>query len=268
MFEFVRRLLGGRGPAPALDAGSVAAVTVLGRGSDAAPFNPASLDAADAAGTRLLACTVAIDPFPPRGEQLAQRGAGTAGNYQIDAVLPARPDPVGQALFGPNPSLRLRAIAYGVTDPSRPDTLLIHGGPAGRPTDGSIRMQDADLARLLALLPDDPRQVSVRLVKDAEGDRLHPRAVDRDDTWDEDWEDSAIYYAQMHDWTEPPDGSPPYPDLPFRTEQDQAVAASLAGLGYDVLPGSAAAAVAPSDAAGEGAGTASDWSPTGGAYGR
>lgn len=266
MLDFIRRLFGAGAAAIPLESPrrTVATVEVEDYGRPGA-----RLIAWDAAETSLLAADVTTGIAPSLGarfDAVWEAVSAPDGDYLVDAVLPARTDETGIALFGAHPMLRLRAVAGGAPRPGR-TMLLIHGGPAGRSTDGSIRMGDADLAALLASLPDDPCQVRVRLLRRS---RDADDGSDWNDGWTDNWtgDDTEFYYGQLYDWTGTAPDSPPYPDMPAG---DEAVGPALAGLGYTVLSDDGGQTAGTGDSGNAGvspvSGTDLAWSPAGGAYG-
>ncbi len=276
MFDFIRRLFGAAAPGTGRAPGAVATITVALPDSVRAGPRRGRLVARDAAEGKLLTAWATVGADPAAAARLTLTGAAGGppeGDYTVDAVLPAREDAAGVALFGRHPMLRFRVRDGGAVSSGRA-AWLIHGGPAG-PTDGSIRLSDPDLRRLLDLLPADPGPVLVRLVRgaDAVEEDWAPDTVG--DTGEDaaGYDDSALIYEQLYAWTETAPGSPPYPPLAESWTGDNDAAAALAGLGYGVLPDPGGAAPGTAGPDGTALGTTgaampdAGWSPTGGAYG-
>ncbi len=272
MLDLLRRLFGLQraGDAPP---GTVATVTIQGRGGGSPASAPALLVARNDAGASLLACRVEVGTS--RDPSARPYGTGASdfpeGDYEVESVSPAAADEAGAGSLGPHPVLRLRARVGEAAPPPLHGraNLLVHGGFADPPADGCIRMDDADLARLLALLPGELGRVLVRVFRPAE----------QDDAWDPDagtpGRDRWFGDASADDNGGERAGLAPDPASPDPSADttgaagDQAAALALADLGFGVLSDQATPATeAPGAATADVSAAAVDWTPAGGEYGR
>ena len=170
--------------------------------------------------------------------------------------------------FGPHGALVLRPVSgeAALADANGRTTLLIHGGVDHlAPTDGSLRVPDAAVAEMVALLPAEPdllQRVRVEVEDgadcaewaDADGaagsparrawfGRSHASSASQSGhtgagTSDDEW-DLWLHYQNQLALLNALDGAPSAPDRERPagwSEQDRVAAAALSAAGFDVQP--------------------------------
>ena len=196
----------------------------------------------------------------PGCDRLRRFGDTPAGAYHLLDRLPPSPDARLASRFGPHGALVLRPVGgeAAMADANGRTTLLLHGGddPLAAP-DGALRVPDAAMAEIVALLPVEPDALSgVRLeVEDgangagwARADaaagsparqtwvrRSGPQDAGRPcrvsaSTPEDEWDAWLRYLNQMLLWTVLDDPPPAHDrELPGgHSEQDRAAAAATA----------------------------------------
>ena len=140
-------------------------------------------------------------------------GDTPTGTYQVLDILPARTDEMGIQLFGTERILRLRPVSgdAGRADANGRTSLLLHGGPEGTPTDGSLRVPDAAMRELLAMLPTNPAAMPRRIKVIVRQEPLivawtpgGRQFVGRPLSWHGTYVDDSwpYYYGQMYGWNQ------------------------------------------------------------------
>ena len=227
----------------------------------------------------------------PGRDPLLRYGDTPTGSYVVDEVIPAHGDVTGVAMFGPHRSLRLRPVSgdAALADANGRTALLIHGGPVGKSTDGSIRVPDVCMLKILARIPSGPDAApapvqvevlaAVAAAADAGGGSYATASAygiydDTGDTGDAVLQMLSAYYDQMYLWDlqqgcqpgtafleqpcQQPDGS--WNSDPGHAS-DQDAAAALAGLGYGVVADQSQQQPVPDMAATPAAGAPADVQP-------
>lgn len=161
-------------------------------------------------------------------------GETPTGTYQVVARLQGTP-----RSLGPHEALMLRALSgqAATAEANGRALLMIHGGRPGAATDGSLRLPDAAMGELLALLPPDPATLvpPLRVVIEERED-----AAAEEDDWDQwSWQgpldeetgDLVDFLARVYLWDALSESGPAAPEA-----EDAAAIEGLRDLGYDTLP--------------------------------
>ena len=204
----------------------------------------------------------------PACDRLRRCGDTPTGGYHILGRLPPPGDARLASRVGPHGALVLRPVSgeAALADANGRTTLLIHGGGDHlAPTDGSLRVPDAAVAEMVALLPAEPdllQRVRVEVEDGADGARWAeadgaagsparqvwfgrsragsggPSGCTGAGVSDEEWDLWLLYQNQLA-MLNALDGAPPAHDREQPagwSKQGRAAAAALGAAGFDVRP--------------------------------